>query len=93
MDIIPTIAAPAFEEETDDNGAMEAYYNEQDAMSISPVPLNQNDGCIPVALNVYTDFAIASVSLNDNWRVYPTDENLMQLGIIVPQENLYFHYS
>ena len=93
LDIIPTIAAPAFEEEIDDNGAMEAYYNEQDAMSISPVPLNQNDGCIPVALNVYTDFAIASVSLNDNWRVYPTDENLMQLGIIVPQENLYFHYS
>jgi len=93
LDIIPTIAAPAFEEDTEDNGAMEAYYNEQDAMSISPVPLNQNDGCIPVALNVYTDFAIASVSLNDNWRVYPTDENLMQLGIIVPQENLYFHYS
>ena len=94
LDIIPSISAPSFEEEVDDNDAMEAYYNdEQGAMGISPVPLNQNDGCIPVALNVYTDFAIASVSLNDDWRIYPTDENLMQLGIAVPEDNLYFHYS
>ena len=93
LDSIPSISAPSFEEDADDNNAMEAYYNDQGSMGISPVPLNQNDGCIPVALNVYTDFAIASVNLNDDWRVYPTDENLMQLGIVVPEDNLYFHYS
>lgn len=95
LDIIPNLPAPSFEEEVDDNNAMEAYYNnEQGGIGgISPVPINQNDGCIPVALNVYTDFAIASVNLNDDWRLYPTDENLMQLGIVVPEDNLYFHYS
>lgn len=95
LDIIPSLPAPSFEEEVDDNNAMEAYYNnEQGGIGgISPVPINQNDGCIPVALNVYTDFAIASVNLNDDWRLYPTDENLMQLGIVVPEDNLYFHYS
>ena len=89
--LIPNHQSPAFDEDSDDGNSMEAYYNGNSDMTAAPVA--QNDGCIPIALNIYTDFAIANVSLNDNWRLYPTDDNLIQLGTLVPQDNLYFHYQ
>ncbi|WP_019672970.1 DNA polymerase III subunit alpha [Psychrobacter lutiphocae] len=93
LDIIPT--AVSFLE--DDNEAseadtMDAYYNQDGGMAPASAA-NQNDGCIPLALNVFTDYAIASVQLNDDWRLYPTDDNLMQLSQVVPDDHLYFHYS
>ncbi|PNK59680.1 DNA polymerase III subunit alpha [Psychrobacter sp. FDAARGOS_221] len=97
LDSIPS-AAPALLDESDEASEaqmMDAYYNEQASYDMAPssAPVNQNDGCIPLALNVFTDFAIASVKLNDDWRLYPTDDNLMQLGQVVPSDHLYFHYS
>lgn len=55
--------------------------------------MHPNDGCIPIGLSVFTEYAIANVALNDDWRLYPTDDNLMELHKLVPVDNLYFHYA
>lgn len=87
--IIPQVAAPAFDDSMDSANTADAYYDN----AVAPHQANQNDGCIPLSLNVYSHFAIANIALNDDWRLYPTDDNLMQLSVIVPDDNLHFHYA
>ncbi len=59
----------------------------------SQQPTTEKDGCIPVGLSVYSDFAIANVSLNDDWRLYPTDDNIIALHLLVADDSLHIHYS
>lgn len=59
-------------------------------------PLEQtaiNDGCIELGINVYDYYAIASVRVSNRWRMYPSDDNIMQLKRLLPAENLHWHYG
>lgn len=47
-----------------------------------------NDGCIPIQLSVYDYYATAQVSLLDNWRMYPTDDNLAELRKLLDAKDL-----
>ena len=80
-----------------DGGQVEYENNDNlsDTIATANVPNQRqiNDNCIAVGLSVFNDYAIASVSLNDDWRLYPSDDNLMQLASLTPSEHIHFHYA
>ena len=44
-------------------------------------------------MSVYDEYAIANVALNNDWRIYPNDDNISQLKQLFSTENLYFHFN
>lgn len=72
--------------------------------AVAPDPMQQDlneefdaqmshDGCIELSVNVYDFYAIANIAVSDEWRLYPSDDNIMMLKRIIPQENLHWHYK
>lgn len=47
-----------------------------------------NDNCIALGLYVYDDHATAGVALNDDWRMYPSDDNLQKLRQIFDTDHI-----
>ncbi len=63
------------------------------AQALSNTDASINDNCIPLGLSIYEDYGIANVELSEHWRIYPDDDNLLQLKNTICEENLHFHYS
>ncbi|MEZ7517510.1 MULTISPECIES: DNA polymerase III subunit alpha [Psychrobacter] len=71
------------------NGMSASYANN----ALSNTDASINDNCLPLGLSVYEMYGIANVGLSEHWRVYPNDDNLQQLKMLVSEDNLHFHYS
>lgn len=63
------------------------------ASPVQNTPRTSNDGCLPLGLSIYENFGIANVSLSNDWRLYPNDDNLQRLRELVDESSLHFHYS
>ena len=71
------------------NSMPQSYANN----ALSNTDTSINDNCLPLGLSVYDVYGIANVGLSEHWRVYPNDDNLQQLKMLVSEDNLHFHYS
>ena len=71
------------------NSMPQSYANN----ALSNTGTSINDNCLPLGLSVYDVYGIANVGLSEHWRVYPNDDNLQQLKMLVSEDNLHFHYS
>lgn len=95
-------------DENDDNFDESSYFSEpgvydefgndllETESTNAPVQDNSRpsqDGCLPLGLSIYEDFAIANVALSEHWRMYPNDDNLQRLKELVDESSLYFHYA
>ncbi len=61
--------------------------------SFTPSDTVINDNCTPLGLAIYADYGIANVALSEHWRVYPNDDNLLELKNMISEDNLHFHYN
>lgn len=52
-----------------------------------------NDNCIALGLYVYDDHATAGVALNDDWRMYPSDDNLQKLRQIFDTDHIRLEFT
>lgn len=52
-----------------------------------------NDNCIALGLYVYDDHATAGVALNDDWRMYPSDDNLQTLRQIFDTDHIRLEFT
>ena len=52
-----------------------------------------NDNCIALGLYVYDDHATAGVALNDDWRMYPSDDNLQKLRQIFNTDHIRLEFT
>ncbi|MBZ1391510.1 DNA polymerase III subunit alpha [Psychrobacter pacificensis] len=100
----PAMGGSLYDENGNDLLALENDMN-HDAMNQNSMPQSYannalsntdtsiNDNCLPLGLSVYDVYGIANVGLSEHWRVYPNDDNLQQLKMLVSEDNLHFHYS
>lgn len=52
-----------------------------------------NDNCIALGLYVYDDHATAGMALNDDWRMYPSDDNLQKLRQIFDTDHIRLEFT
>ncbi|HAR74754.1 MAG TPA: DNA polymerase III subunit alpha, partial [Psychrobacter sp.] len=83
------MAQDAYSNSTDPSLSDQSYANN----TLSNTDASIKDNCLPLGLSIYEEYGIANVGLSEHWRIYPNDDNLQQLKIMISEDNLHFHYS
>ncbi|WP_435932663.1 DNA polymerase III subunit alpha [Moraxella bovoculi] len=63
-------------------------YDEEGNILTTTAPTVLRDGCLPVSLFLYDECSISRVSVNDRFRLYPSDDVLDELRAILPSQNV-----